>query len=747
LARINVLVADDDPLMRDALSEVVESAADLELAGVAASADEAGELAAASQAQVALIDMRMPRGGGQAAAAAIHYRSPSTRLLVLSALDDRALITEMVGLGAHGYLLKGTESEEIVEAIRRTARGQFSMSTEIAASSFGMLIEQAASGRESERLRQLAETRLRGMYDASPAAIVIVDGEGRILTVNPRATTLFRADVDALVGKPVTSLLTPASARSGGLRLRRVAAGAASVVTRVTGLHCRRPDGTEFPAEAMLTSVATSGGPEGVIAFNDLDQSRGGATLFPDRSLFQQVVDVAPDAMVVVDKDGVIELVNQQAERLFGYERQEMLRAKIELLIPKRLAKRHVGHRAGFLQDPRVRPMGFGLDLAGRRKDGSEFPVDISLSPFETPGGVMVVGAIRDITDRRRAEEAHRKDEARLRQLVDASPDGVVIIDAQGVMQEVNSQAEALFGYPRRHLVGQAVEMLLPERFRSTHIGHRGRYLARPRQRPMGLGLELAGRRADGTEFPVDISLAHLETADGVLGVAFIRDVTERRRAEHNLVLTQLVRAQEEERLRIASDIHDDVIQAITASGLRLQLLRRQLSEPAHLETLAKLEETVQIAITRLRSLMFDLRPPELDNGGILAALRSMLEQFQSETGVAFTLSGQASNEPSPQLLTILYRLFQEALANVRKHARASRIKVRLEQSDGGYSGMVDDDGLGFDVAATKPRPGHLGLSAMVERAEMAHGRVHVVSSPGKGTKVSFWLPGDPAAQ
>ena len=319
----------------------------------------------------------------------------------------------------------------------------------------------------------------------------------------------------------------------------------------------------------------------------------------------------------------------------------------------------------------------------------------------------------------------------------------MVIINAAGVIQQVNGQAEMLFGYGRGELLGKAIEMLLPERFRAVHVGHRSRYLARPQPRPMGAGLELFGRRKDGSEFPVDISLTPLQSPEGGLGVAHVRDVTARKRSERELLLAHLVRAQEEERLRIASDIHDDTIQAITAAGLRLQLLRRQLTDEKQLETLKKLEDTVQLAIQRLRNLMFDLRPPALERDGLAAAVRTYLDQLQVDSGIVGKLESKLSEEPPLETRAILFRIIQESLTNVRKHSKANTVKVRLETAEGGYGGSVEDDGVGFEVDQVQPRAGHLGLAAMRERAEMARGRLELTSIVGSGTKLRFWVPRD----
>lgn len=238
--------------------------------------------------------------------------------------------------------------------------------------------------------------------------------------------------------------------------------------------------------------------------------------------LFEQLVETAPDATVIVDEAGRIVLVNAQAELVFGYPREALLGEPIETLLPSHLAQHHRKLRNGFLRSATRRPMGgSAAELQGRRADGTEFPVEISLSPLQTPDGILVSAAVRDLTDRRLAER-------RFQDLLEGAPDGKVIVDAAGLIVLVNVETERIFGYDRTELLGQPIEMLVPERDREQHQLFRAAFHELPSRRAMAPGRQLNALRKDGTEFPAEITLAPLTTADGVLVSAAVRDVSER---------------------------------------------------------------------------------------------------------------------------------------------------------------------------------------------------------------------------
>lgn len=259
-------------------------------------------------------------------------------------------------------------------------------------------------------------------------------------------------------------------------------------------------------------------------------------TPFSDDSeqLFRSVVEAMPNGIVVVERSGDIVLVNQEAERLFGYRRDELIGQPVEVLLPAWLREAHRGERERFARQPETRPMGRGRDLHGRRKNAEEFPVEIGLNTIRrTDGGFWVLASIVDISARKAAERRIAEQQERLRLVVESSPNGVLTVDAEGRIALVNAQIEKLFGYERDELIGQPVEVLVPVRLREAHRDYRQAFAASPVTRPMGAGRELFGRRKDATEFPVEIGLNAIQsTGHGDAVLATIVDITDRVEAE-----------------------------------------------------------------------------------------------------------------------------------------------------------------------------------------------------------------------
>ncbi len=302
------------------------------------------------------------------------------------------------------------------------------------------------------------------------------------------------------------------------------------------------------------------------------------------QTIFEKLFEASPDAIVVTNEKGQITSINSQVERLFGYNRQELIGQSVEILVPERFRDAHPRHREAYNSQASVRPMGVGLQLFGRRKDGSEFPVDIMLSPVEAAEGRVVISVIRDISDRKKAEEVLQRSEQQFRALFEFSPDAIIASDQEGCITEVNARVESMFGYQRGELLGQPIDSLVPERFRHTHPARRKEYASAARVRPMGAGLELYGRRKDGTEFPADIMLGPVETAEGRVVLSVIRDLTEKREAEEALRRSELQKRYLEEELNTEARFEEIIGESV--------LLKRVLKL---VETVSATDVTVMI--------------------------------------------------------------------------------------------------------------------------------------------------------
>lgn len=325
--------------------------------------------------------------------------------------------------------------------------------------------------------------------------------------------------------------------------------------------------------------------------------------------------------------------------------------------------------------------------------------------------------------------------------LFNAAPDAILIVEKSGRISAVNARAESMFGYSRGELIGQGVDLLVPESMRSLHARHRDRYTAHPSPRPMGSGLDLTARHKRGTQFPVEISLSAVESEADVSVIAIIRDVRERTRLR--AFGRQALRAMEAERKRVALELHDETIQTLVALLIRLKVAQRNPSEAGSPEFLDELRREIAEAAEGVRRMAGALRPPELDVLGVGAAIESHARVLSENSRLSIRVEVDSREELlPPDVQLALYRIVQEALSNTLRHAEAGQASVRLRHDDASIVVEIEDDGIGFDVRevlASDQRG--LGLFGMLERAAYAGGRAEFDSRPGEGTRVIATFP------
>ena len=473
---------------------------------------------------------------------------------------------------------------------------------------------------------------------------------------------------------------------------------------------------------------------------------------------FRVAVEAAPNAMLLINQAGIIVLVNAPTEALFGYARAELIGRPLELLVPERFRRQHPAYRTSFFTNLQTRPMGAGRDLFGLHKGGHEVPVEIGLNPLTTGEGTFVLVAVIDLTARKRAEE-------RFRAAVESAPNAVVIVNTEGRIVLVNAQTEQLFGYSRDELINQAVEILVPERFRRQHSDYRASFLAEPRSRPMGAGRDLFGLRKDGTEFPVEIGLNPLETDEGTLVLSAIVDITARKQAEEQLrhAVTELARsnAELEQFAYVASHDLQEPLRAVAGCVQALQ--RRYYGQLG-----ARADEFITHAVdgaVRMQNLIDDLlaysrvatrgQPfTPVDCATVVGTALENLKVAIAESGARVTYTDLPTVTGDPTQLT---QLFQNLISNACKfrNQEPTAIHIAAEPREGTWVFSVRDNGIGIEPQYFERIFGlfqrlhtrmeyagtGIGLAICKKIVERHGGRIWLESQPQQGSTFYFTIP------
>jgi len=617
-----------------------------------------------------------------------------------------------------------------------------------------------------ESLRQ-SEDNYRGLMEAAPDGMVVVNQAGEMVLLNAQAEKQFGYRRDELLGQKVTNIIPE------GFAERLIADGTRTAAEALaqqigTGIELigRRNDGTNFPIEIMLSPLESAEGILVTAAIRDISVRKNAEMhLARMEERYRGLMEAAPDGMVVVNQAGEIVLLNAQAENQFGYRRDELLGQKVTNIIPKGFAERLIADGTRTAAEALAQQIGTGIELHGRRKDGSEFPIEIMLSPLESAEGILVTAAIRDISVRKNAEMHLARMEERYRGLMEAAPDGMVVVNQAGEIVLLNAQAESQFGYRRDELLGQKVTNIIPMGFAERLVADALRPVEVALAQQIGTGIELHGQRKDGTAFPIEIMLSPLKNSEGILVTAAIRDIRVRKAAEEHLAmkLEELSRSNRDLEQFAAIASHD-LQEPLRMVASYTQLLARRYKGKLDSDA----DDFIAFAVdgaTRMQQLIQDLlaysRVASRGKDLLEISSEDALRQAIKNLGGAIQESGAVvTNGSLPNVLadeSQLVQLFQNLVGNAIKYQKGGTPHVHISavmDANRKWTFSVKDNGLGIEPQFFERIFGMfqrlhkreefsgtgIGLAICKRIVERHGGTISVESQPGQGSTFHFSL-------
>jgi len=621
--------------------------------------------------------------------------------------------------------------------------------------------DSSGRGLAEEALRDSEEKYRVLVYEVQDYAVFMLDPQGQIISWNAGAERNKGYRAEEIIGHNFSCFFPPEDIKRGWpeevLRMT-----AASGRHEEQGMRVRK-DGTRFLASATFTALHDLAG--NLRGFSEI--SRDLSESKESGAKYRGLLEAAPDAMVVVNQGGEIVLLNVQAEKQFGYRRDELVGQKVKNIIPEGFAERLIADGTRTAAEALAQQIGTGIELTGRRKNGSEFPIEIMLSPLESVEGILVTAAIRDITTRKDAEKHLAQMQSRYRGLLEAAPDAMVVVNQGGEIVLLNVQAEKQFGYRRDELVGQKVKNIIPEGFAERLIADGTRTAADALAQQIGTGIELNERRKDGSDFPIEIMLSPLESAEGILVTAAIRDITTRKKAEaHLLQNVEELNRSNEELEQFAYIASHDLQEPLRMVASYTQLLSRRYKGKLDSDA----DEFISFAVdgaSRMQRLIRDLLAySRVGTKGKdlldISSEEALQEALLNLRGAIEEGGALLTHDPLPTVLADemqLIQLFQNLVGNAIKYQGPGVPRVHISATKNGkkkWIFSVQDNGLGIDSQYFEKIFGMfqrlhkreefagtgIGLAICKKIVERHGGKISVESQPGQGSTFRFALTG-----
>jgi PAS domain S-box-containing protein len=724
----SILVVDDNDNLRDLFSICLAKEGYQVLE--ASTGRQGLELARSHLPELVLLDVHLPDMSGMDICRQIKGDNDLKDVFVALCSGEATSAEHKVngfGCGADEYLVKPFGLDELLARVQSLLR----------------LRNTTAALRASEEHH-------RRLIDILPDAVCLIHPKGRLTAVNSQAVSMLGyLHTQELLQKSIFDI-TPVEEH------KRIKSGIAVAlnagIIRNAEYTMLKKNGISFPVELSATvSLGFNNQPAGLLCVvRDITESKQAhAALQSSEERFRQLADHIKEVfwMSTADKTEII-YVSPAYEEIWGQSRTslyESARNWIEAI--------HPDDRSRVSESAATKQATGGYDETYRiiRPDGSIRWIQDRAFPIRDAGGIIyrIVGIADDITKRKQAWDSLGESEARKQAIMHAALDGIITIDHLGQIVELNAAAERIFGLSQSKLIGESMIEVIPATFKPWFMNGLANSFAGDKGPIHGSRIEMPALRADGSRFAAELTISPIMLAGHPMYTLYIRDITQRKRAEVELraLPQRIIRAQEAERSRIARELHDGINQLVASVKMRLRKVEANLPDlkPAAREILHRCDDLLVKVLEENRRIAHNLRPTELDNLGLAAACSSFCNEIQLRTNLQFQCRLiPATRRLPPEVELQLFRIVQEAINNIEKHAQARLVNLHIRVQRQIVYLKIQDDGRGFDVkvrkAGGKLRHG-LGLTNMRERALSLGGSCDITSLEGGGTTIITRVP------
>jgi PAS domain S-box-containing protein len=507
--------------------------------------------------------------------------------------------------------------------------------------------------------------------------------------------------------------------------------------------------------------------------------------LINTKDFLENIYNTTPDVLMVSDEKGYVIRVNKAVEKMLGFTQEELIGKHTSELFPK--DEKHAQIGAKMITDLQAKGILKNLEANWLRKDGSFCPVELNITMLQGSDGDQAgaVAIIRDFTERKQHEEMLKESEERFRAIAESSPAAIITADSSGEILFWNEAAEIIYGYEAKEIVGKSIELLRPEGKRLVDRKNRENFIKTGHSLYIGKTVEGRARKKDGTEFLSETSTAAWKVGGKIMFCGIVRDITERRQMEEELIKAHdelenkieqrtvelreaneelkisraylkkfagmLLSVREDERKNISTTLHDELGSMALSVTSKISIAEEEIKEndnDAAIKALREGQAAVRQAVENLRRVAVDLRPPNLEIMGLTAALTELFDTAKSQAKFKIIFRNELGDKKIPeQTAIVIYRVIQEAITNIIKHAKAKSVRIRLFADKKNIKLDIVDDGIGFDMNKALYRKGKLkiGIEGMRERIESFGGEFTITSAPSQGTQLKVTMPKEQA--